>query len=268
VGGTNAIVNSIAYDGGTKVYVGGQFYSVGGVSTTNIAYYDYNDGLWHPLGLGLNTKVNALACANGNLYAGGTFTKAGSLSVNRMAQWDGSSWSAMGSGITGAGLSPSVNSIAIVSPNVYVAGNFTNAGGILASNVAVWNGLSWSALGSGTASATSPTVNGIVASGDDVYIGGQFAFAGDKPAQFIAHWNSQSNYYPMANMQLTRAAWQPSRQFRFRVTGTSGQSYIIQGSTNLSAWTPLQTNSTMFYDFGDPNSTIYPVRYYRTVLGP
>jgi hypothetical protein len=268
VDGTNAIVDAIAYDGGTKVYVGGQFYSVGGVATTNIAYYDYNDGLWHALGLGLNTRVNALGCGNGILYAGGTFAKAGSLAVNRIAQWDGSSWAAMGSGITGASLSSGVNSIAIVSTNVYVAGNFTNAGGIFASNVAVWNGLSWSALGSGTASSTSPTVNAIAAAGNDVYIGGQFTFAGDKPAQFIAHWNSQSNYYPAANMKLTRAAWQANRQFRFRVTGTSGQDYIIQSSTNFSAWMPLQTNSTMFYDFSDPNSTNYPSRSYRTVLAP
>jgi hypothetical protein len=268
VDGTNATVGAIAYDGGTRVYVGGQFYSVGGVSATNIAYYDYNDGLWHPLSLGLNTKVSALAYGNGKLYAGGTFTQAGSLAVNRIAQWDGANWSALNSGITGASSSSGVNCIAIAGGNVYVAGNFTNAGGVLASNVAVWNGSSWSALGSGTASSTSPTVSAVAASGNDIYIGGQFTFAGDKPAQFIAHWNSQSNYYPAANMKLTRSMWQTNRQFRFRVTGTSGQSYIIQGSTNLNTWTPLQTNSTMFYDFSDTNSSSNPRRFYRTVLGP
>jgi hypothetical protein len=174
----------------------------------------------------------------------------------------------MSGGLAGASSSSSVNAIAIAGVNVYAAGNFTNAGGILASNVAVWNGSTWSAMGSGTASSTSSTVSDITASGNDVYIGGQFTFAGDKPAQFIAHWNSQSNYYPAANMRLTRSLWQTNRQFRFRVTGTSGQSYIIQGSTNFSSWTSLQTNSTMFYDFSDPSSTNYSSRYYRTILSP
>jgi len=268
VAGTNAIVSALAYDGGTRIYVGGQFYSVGGVSATNIAYYDYSDSSWHPLVLGVNTKVNALACGNGLLYAGGTFTQAGSVAVNHVAQWNGTSWSALGSGISGANSPSVVTAIAPSGNNVYFAGNFTNAGGILASNVAVWNGTSWLALGSGTTSSTSPLTTGIAAAGNDVYIGGRFNFAGDKPAQFIAHWNSQSNYYPVANLKLTRSAWQTNRLFRFRVTGTSGQSYVIQGTTNLNAWTPLQTNSAMFYDFVDAASTNYRSRYYRALLGP
>ena len=84
----------------------------------------------------------------------------------------------------------------------------------------------------------------------------------------IAHWNSQSNYYPAANMQLTRTAWLTNRQFRFRLVGTSGQSYVLQASTNLGAWTPLQTNSTTFYDFTDTNAANFPRRFYRAVLGP
>lgn len=267
VAGTNATVFAIAYDGGSRVYVGGQFYSVGGVSATNIAYWDWNDG-WHALGLGLSSKVNALAYGNGKLYAGGTFTKAGSLTVNRIAQWDGNSWSALGSGVTGSSSSSGINDIAVSSDNVYVTGNFTNAGGILASNVAVWNGSTWSAMGSGTASSTSAIGNAIAAAGDDVYIGGPFTFAGDKPAQYIAHWNSQSNYYPTASLALTRSMMQTNRQFQFRVNGTYGQSYIIQASTNLTTWTPLQTNGETFYNFRDAAATNYPNRYYRVILGP
>ena len=268
VDGTNAIVNAIVYDGGTRIYVGGQFYSVGGISATNIAYYDYNGNVWHPLGLGVNSKVNTLAYGNGMLYAGGTFTNAGGSTATRIAQWNGSSWSAMGTGVTGSSTSTAVNDIAVSGNNVYIAGNFTNAGGIFASNVAVWNGSSWSAMGSGTAGSPSSVATTVAAADNDVYFGGQFGFAGDKPAHFIAHWNVQSNYYPPAHIQLTRATWQTNRQFRFRVTGTFGQSYILQGSTNLSAWSPLQTNSATYYDFSDANSTNQPARFYRAMLAP
>ncbi|MGA3141565.1 MAG: hypothetical protein ABSF10_00775 [Verrucomicrobiota bacterium] len=271
VDGTNAIVSAIAYDGGNRVYFGGQFYSVGGVSATNVAYYDYGDGLWHALGSGIALgKVNALAYANGQLYAGGTFTNAGGITANRIAKWNGTSWSALGTGLIGTSSAATVNGIAVSGNNVYVTGNFTNAGGILATNVAVWNGSSWSAMGSCLASTATALAIGdcIAAAGDDVYVGGRFNLAGDKPAQFIAHWNSQSNYYPAASLKLTRSAWLTNQLFRFRVTGTSGQSYIIQGSTNLNAWTPLQTNSVMFYDFIDPDSATCTHRFYRALLGP
>ena len=62
--------------------------------------------------------------------------------------------------------------------------------------------------------------------------------------------------------------WLTNRQVKFRVTGTSGQSYIIQASTNLATWKPLFTNSTMFFDYADTNSAAFTKRYYRTVLGP
>jgi hypothetical protein len=104
--------------------------------------------------------------------------------------------------------------------------------------------------------------------GNDIFVGGQFSFAGDKPAEFFTRWNDQLNFYPPANMQLIRTAWLTNHQFQFRLVGTSGQSYIILGTTNFSVWTPLLTNSTMFYDFIDPNSTAFPRRFYRALLGP
>jgi trimeric autotransporter adhesin len=266
VAGTNAIINALVYDGGTRIYMGGQFYSVAGVAATNIAYYDYTDGFVHPLGAGLNNTVNALASGNGMIYAGGTFTQSGATTLNHVAQWDGSSWSALANGLTGSS-SANVLAIAVAGANVYVGGqNFTNASGVIVSNIAVWNGSTWASLGSGTEYGRN--CSALAASGNDVYAGGNFNWAGDKPAQFIAHWNSQSNYYPAANILLTRTAWQTNQQFRFRVTGTSGQSYIIQATSDFMSWTPLQTNSTMFYDFSDVNSAGYPARFYRAILQP
>ena len=44
-------------------------------------------------------SVAALAVSGGTLYAGGNFTTAGGSAANYIAQWNGSSWSALGSGI-------------------------------------------------------------------------------------------------------------------------------------------------------------------------
>jgi len=102
--------------------------------------------------------------------------------LNRIAKWNGSSWSALGNGVNGT-----VRAIAISGGNVYVGGSFTLAGGNSANNIAKWNGSSWSAIGSGVGS----TVNAIAISGTgDIYVGGAFTTAGGNTANYIAKWNS------------------------------------------------------------------------------
>jgi hypothetical protein len=268
VAGGGAAVNALAVDDG-NVYVGGNFTSVGGVSATNIAYW--NGGGWVPLGNGVNNTVNAIAASNGVVYAGGTFTSASGTAVNRIAQWNGSSWSALASGVNSVGTTPSVSAILLHGTNVYVAGSFTNAGGVYAPGVAVWNGSSWSALGSGlyyNISGGSPNGHSLASSGNDIFVGGIFTFAGSKPSSFIARWNDELNFYPPPNLQLTRSVWLTNRQFQFRVAGTSGQNYTLLASTNLSTWTPLLTNSATLYDFTDTNASKFNRRFYRGVLGP
>ena len=49
--------------------------------------------------MGWTDVVYALALSGTNLYAGGYFTMAGGVVVNNMAKWDGSAWSALGSGM-------------------------------------------------------------------------------------------------------------------------------------------------------------------------
>jgi hypothetical protein len=172
---------------------------------------------------------------------------------------------------TVAGSTPSVSAIFIHGTDVYVAGSFTNAGGVYAPGVAKWNGSSWAALGSGlyyNVTGASAVGHSLASSGNDIFVGGIFTFAGNKPSMFIARWNDQLNFYPPPNMQLTRSVWLTNRQFQFRVAGTSGQNYTLQGSTNLTTWNPLLTNSATLYDYTDTNASQFSRRFYRAILGP
>jgi hypothetical protein len=210
---------------------------------------------------------------NGMVYVSGGFTSASGVPANGVAAWNGSGWSALGAGLTGVAGSGStfVNALAFIGTNLYAGGNFTNAGGVPAAGVARWNGTSWSALGSGLYFGVfnqSGTALALAAQGNDLFVGGSITAAGSKPASFIGHWNDQMNYYPPPHPMLSRPTWPGGGKFQFRYSGTSGQSYILQGSTNLSSWVPLTTNTSPIYDFTDTNAQSFPRRFYRAVLGP
>ena len=65
--------------------------------------------------------------------------------MNRIARWDGSAWSALGSG-----MNSTVKALAFDnSGNLYAGGYFTTAGGETVNRIAKWDGSAWSALGSG-----------------------------------------------------------------------------------------------------------------------
>jgi hypothetical protein len=68
--------------------------------------------------------VQALAASGTNLYAGGQFTAAGGVAANYIAKWDGSAWSALGSGTDGAVLALAADGAG----HLFVGGDFSLAG--------------------------------------------------------------------------------------------------------------------------------------------
>jgi hypothetical protein len=267
----NNVFNALVSDG-TNLYVGGNFY-IGwgfgppnpalGADVDNIGRWDGTN--WWNLGTELGGTVSALALQNGYLYAGGVFTNSSTTFVKRIARWDGSSWTAVGGGFTNG----SVLALAATPTALYAAGTFTNWGDTALNQIAKWDGATWSPLGSGLSmSPGTATGYALTTVSNNLYLGGLFIFAGDKPSMFIARWNDQLNFYPPPHPQLINTIVLTNRQCRFRQIGTSGESYIIQGSTNLSAWTPLLTNSATYFDYTDTNAPSFPSRFYRTVLGP
>jgi hypothetical protein len=71
-----------------------------------------------------NTVWAAVVHGSGNLYIGGDFTVVGEVLANRIAKWNGSAWSALGSGMNSA-----VRAVAVSGSDLYAGGFFTTAGG-------------------------------------------------------------------------------------------------------------------------------------------
>jgi hypothetical protein len=143
---------------------------------------------------GTDDRVHAVvADGAGNVYVGGYFTAINDVAANGIAKWNGTSWSALGSGVSGQFARQGVSAIAVSGTDVYVGGDFTIAGGNPAHRIAKWNGSSWSAMGSGLGIAGNDYVEAIAVSGTNVYAGGHFNDGGG--LNNIARWDG--------------AAWQP-----------------------------------------------------------
>lgn len=190
VPGVNGSIDAMVTDSMGNLYVGGQFSVAGSFRANNIA--KWNGSTWSALGSGLVNNNNSIMSIDamvvdsaGNLYVGGYFSNSGGVAVNNIAKWNGSTWSALGSGLTSSVEALAVDSVG----NLYAGGQFTAAGGSNGNYIAKWNGTSWSSLGTG--------MNGVVdalaldASGK-LYAGGSFTTAGGVSANYIARWDGNS----------------------------------------------------------------------------
>ena len=129
-----------------------------------------------PTGDSLNDVASALAVTPGGLYVGGAFTDAGGLQhADRIAKWNGSSWSAVNSP-TSPITNGRVSAIAVAGDKVYAGGTFTVAGNEDANNLAFWDGDSWEPACIDL--APGPAFDGNVTSlqiiGQALYVGGEF----------------------------------------------------------------------------------------------
>jgi trimeric autotransporter adhesin len=147
-----------------------------------------DDVFWQPgHGMpGVDNNIFALTTdAAGNLLAGGQFTVAGEAFAHRVARWNGSTWSALGTG-----LNNTVHALAVgPDGSVYAGGIFTEAGGAAANRVARWDGATWSPLGAGTNGAVHALAVGADGS---IYAAGAFTVAGEQSANRIARWDGSA----------------------------------------------------------------------------
>src|SRR5260221_5773104 len=148
--GLMGVVRSlVAFDDGSglALYAGGDF--LGQVAKWDGTSWSMVGGGFTVSGFG-TANVRALAVFDEGsgpaLFATGSFAAAGGVPCNGIARWDGSAWSALGSGLAG----PAPQGIALgvfddgTGAALYAGGDFTSAGGVAASCIARWNGAQWS----------------------------------------------------------------------------------------------------------------------------
>jgi hypothetical protein len=198
-----------------ELYVGGEFQSVNGITSTHIAKYNGNNWASVGGGLGVLFEVRALTVYNNNLYASGrqisndatvyilssgnwisiaTASNSGNFTIiesmiefngdlviagmfshvngvtsMNISHFNGSVWSAFGSGLTGG--AGRVSSLAIYNGNLYAGGSFTDSGGNILNNIAQWNGSIWTDVAGGLPNGIVSTMKNFLGS---LICGGSF----------------------------------------------------------------------------------------------
>jgi hypothetical protein len=160
---------------------------------------------------GCNDRVCALTVHDGFLVAGGFFTQAGGVAVDRIARWDGHEWQPLGLGVAGEReytdtrggsivFPPHVLALAVYDGDLIAAGSFSEAGGQTAHSIARWDGAVWQPLGGGMPAGTSvysnggyfhfpPLVAALTVHNGSLIAGGIFRAAGNADANFVARWD-------------------------------------------------------------------------------
>lgn len=146
-----------------------------------------------------NGAVESIAYGNGRFFIGGRFTVAGAVAASNVAQWDGTRWSALDSGLNGA--------VKLLhygkDGKLYATGDFTASGKSECRHIAVWNGTKWSNLGSGLdKGARFLATDGL----GNLYTSGPYTLLGRWDNDNIGVWKTAWDTLPLPKTNLTAMA--------------------------------------------------------------
>jgi hypothetical protein len=252
--------------------LGGDFSIAGDRTAQCVAAFDPATGTWSSLGSGISGAVvsglrpivrSLLARANGDLVVGGWFTTAGGAPASCLARWNGSTWSPLGSGISGGGPYPADNSFGVralaenAAGDLIVAGQFAAAGGVPSPNVARLTSTGWAALGSGIAgSGLNTRVNALaLLPNGDLIAGGMFTLGNG-----LARWNGSawSSFQGLGvNSELLAVHVRPNGELV--IAGSPLNTVAGQPVSGIAAWNGATWNSLLggfFFGSGTALATL------------
>lgn len=166
---------------------GGSFSHAGGVPANNIALWSSASSTWMAMGA-LSAEVIELASDSaGNVFAATQFP-------SLIYRWTGTAWVSIATSIGTGGPFEAVTTMAVLpNGNLVAGGVFQSVNGVPANNLAMWDGTSWAAFGTGVASVGGGGVQAMkVLSNGDLVVGGAFSSVNGTPAASIAEWDGSS----------------------------------------------------------------------------
>lgn len=170
-------INTLSRDSEGNIYIGGAYTDVNDDGTDYIVKADSSEVITYfddvPNGI---VHASVIDTSN-NLYIAGAFTTVGATTVNRVAKWDGTTWSALDSGVSGTCRAIAINP---TDGYIWVAGD----SGLLA----FYNGSVWTTV----TTSTSSTIYTLAFDDDgELYLGGDFTSIGGLTITGLARYKSE-----------------------------------------------------------------------------
>ena len=164
---------------------GGIFYNIGGSNWQNLA--------------NMNSQIQCMCIYHNKLYVGGDFSNVDGMPASFIACYDGTNWSALGSGIWCTQFPGHVTAMCVWNDKLFVGGSFDQADGLTVHSLAAWNDTTWSDVGGGV-TYTSPTnvasVYALCVHDSDLIVGGTISHANGLPVNNICGFNG-SNWFAL-----------------------------------------------------------------------
>jgi hypothetical protein len=138
-----------------------------------------------------------------------------------------------------------------------VGGRFTHAGGISATHLAVWNGTSWAAVGSGVTNtdiANGEQVEALATDGTHLFVGGEFDHAGGITALSVASYTPAGGFVALGSgitTCLTCGGTTPGEVHTFKyVNGTLWAAGVFQKAGAVQTSSLASWNGTDWVGYG------------------
>ncbi|MBK9048302.1 MAG: T9SS type A sorting domain-containing protein [Bacteroidetes bacterium] len=166
-----------------ELYIGGEFQSVNGITSTHIA--KFNGTNWAAVGGGLGSlfEVRSLTVYNNNLYAAGSqISNDAFVYVLMSGNWYTSAI------VSNNGAFTMIDAMTEFNGNLVIGGMFSSVNGTAATNIALLTGTNWSSLGSGL-TGSQGRVSTLSMYHNKLYAGGGFTESGGTVLNNIAEWN-------------------------------------------------------------------------------
>jgi hypothetical protein len=124
---------------------------------------------WSSIQNGTDGVVNAITVFNNKVVIGGSFTRAGGVPANNIAQWDGANWQPVGSGF-----SNEVYALTVFNGDLIAAGKTLLVSPTDTARIFRLNGLQWDPLGKGFVNRTNEHVRSLLVHNSKLYASGLF----------------------------------------------------------------------------------------------
>jgi len=161
--------------------------------------------------------------------ATGLFEIAGTVYARNIAAWDGSSWSALGAGLSDRGAA-----LAVYQGDLYAGGDFFSAGDLTVRHIARWDGQGWHDVGGGMSAGLWPTVTSLALHDDHLVAGGWFERAGGVNASRIAVWDG--NAWSALGSGLDDNVWAVGSYGSLIVAAGDFHLAGAAGAAHIAAW--------------------------------